>query len=127
MFLCEKVTTIHNNIIVNIKSPIKNLNDNDLINIKIIFNLVLESFSIDEFFNAFMIQKQDTWRVVDVNSVPSMQLNKIVNDSVVSMLKFDGNIDLRDEKGQPSKFIDNISTKINEAIKKYGFGVKSLQ
>lgn len=125
-FLCfyvKNVTIIQNNFIVDIKAPIKNLNDIDLINAKAMFNLELKVDEVDKFFNSLMSVKQDTWRVIDLNSMLSMSLNKIVNENTISMLKADGNIDLRDVKAQLSKFNDNISNLINDEVGKYGLKV----
>lgn len=125
-FLCfyvKNVTIIQNNFIVDIKAPIKNLNDIDLINAKAMFNLELKVDEVDKFFNSLMSVRQDTWRVIDLNSMLSMSLNKIVNENTISMLKADGNIDLRDVKAQLSKFNDNISNLINDEVGKYGLKV----
>lgn len=125
-FLCfyvKNVTIIQNNFIVDIKAPIKNLNDIDLINAKAMFNLELKVDEVDKFFNSLMSVRQDTWKVIDLNSMLSMSLNKIVNKNTISMLKADGNIDLRDVKAQLSKFNDNISNLINDEVGKYGLKV----
>ena len=125
-FLCfyvKNVTIIQNNFIVDIKAPIKNLNDIDLINAKAMFNLELKVDEVDKFFNSLMLVRQDTWRVIDLNSMLSMSLNKIVNENTISMLKADGNIDLKDVKAQLSKFNDNISNLINDEVGKYGLKV----
>ena len=128
-FLCfyvKNVTVIQNSFIVDIKAPIKNLNDVDLISEKVMFNLELKVEDIDKFFNSLMTIRQDTWRVIDLNSMLSMSLNKIVNENTISMLKADGNIDLRDIKGQLSKFNEDISNLINNEVSKYGLKVNTF-
>ena len=128
-FLCfyvKNVTIIQNNFIVDIKAPIKNLNDTDLINAKVMFNLELIAEDIDKFFNSLMSIRQDTWRVIDLNSMLSMSLNRIVSDNTIHMLKDDGNIDLRDVKVQINKFNKDISDLINIEIEKYGLKVNTF-
>ena len=128
-FLCfyvKNVTIIQNTFMVDIKAPIKNLNDVDLISEKAMFNLELKVEDIDKFFNSLMSIRQDTWRVIDLNSMLSMSLNKIVSDNTICMLKADGNIDLRDTKGQLSKFTESISNLINNEIEKYGLKVNTF-
>ena len=128
-FLCfyvKNVTVLQNSFIVDIKAPIKNLNDTDLINAKAHFNMELKAEDIDLFFNSLMSIKQETWRVIDINSMLSTTLNKIVNDNTINMVKNDGNIDLRDIKGQISKFTDEIKSLINNEISKYGLKVNSF-
>ena len=41
---------------------------------------------IDLFFNSLMSIKQDTWRMIDINSMLSTILNKIVNDNTINMV-----------------------------------------
>lgn len=106
-----------------IKAPIKNLNDIDLISEKAHFNMELKAEDIDLFFNSLMSIKQDTWKMIDVNSMLSTQLNKIVNESVVTKIKQDGNIDLRDVKGQINKFTEDIKNLIDNEVAKYGLKV----
>ena len=128
-FLCfyvKNVTILHNSFIVDIKAPIKNLNDTDLVNAKSHFNIELKVDDIDLFFNSLISIKQDTWRMIDLNSMLSTQLNKIINESVINMIKQDGNIDLRDVKGQISKFTDEIKSVIDNEISKYGLKVNAF-
>ena len=106
-----------------IKAPVKNLNDIDLISEKAHFNMELKAEDIDLFFNSLMSIKQDTWKMIDVNSMLSTQLNKIVNENVVTKIKQDGNIDLRDVKGQINKFTEDIKNLIDNEVAKYGLKV----
>ena len=129
-FLCfyvKNVTIIQNTFIVDIKAPIKNLNDVDVISEKATFNLELKVEDNDKFFNSLISIRQDTWRVIDLNSMLSMTLNKIISDNTISMLKNDGNIDVRDVKGQLSKFSDEIIKLINDEVAKYGLNVQLLR
>lgn len=128
-FLCfyvKNVTVLQNSFIVDIKAPIKNLNDTDLINAKVHFNMELKAEDIDLFFYSLMSIKQETWRMIDINSMLSTTLNKIVNENTINMVKNDGNIDLRDIKGQISKFTDEIKSLINNEISIYGLKVNSF-
>ena len=64
--------------------------------------------------------------MIDLNSMLSTQLNKIINESVINMIKQDGNIDLRDAKGQISKFMDEIKSVIDNEVSKYGLKVNAF-
>ena len=126
-FLCfyiKNVTVLHNSFIVDIKAPIKNLNDTDLISEKAHFNIEIQADDIDLLFNSLMAVKQDTWRMIDVNSMLSTQLNKLISENVIDSIKKDGNIDLRDIKSQISKFTNNIKDLIDNELLKYGLRVK---
>ena len=125
-FLCfyvRNLTTIQNSFIVEIKAPIKNLNDIDLISEKAHFNMEFKADDIDLFFNSLIAIKQDIWKMIDVNSMLSTQLNKIVNENVINKIKQDGSIDLRDVKGQINKFTEDIKNLIDNEVSKYGLKV----
>lgn len=129
-FLCfyvRNVTTIQNSFAVEFKTAIKNLNDTDVINIKATYNLELISSDIDMFFNTLISMKQDTWKVIDINTMLSTQLNRIISENTINMLKEDGNLDLRDVKAQISKFTDNITNLINNEVAKYGLKVNMFK
>ena len=129
-FICyflKNTTVVQNNLILEIKTPIKNLNDVDLINVKINYNLKLIDKDIDEFFNSMMTIRQDTWRIFDINTMLSTSLNKIVSETIVKMLKEDGDIDLRNPKDQINNFLDVISDLINNEVSKYGLKVDMFE
>ena len=129
-FLCfylKNHTIIQNVINLNVKEPIKNLNDEDLINLNLVFNMELVAFDIDLFFNSLISMKQDSWKMIEVTSMMSTSINKIVNDDVVNMLKNDGNIDLRDPEAQINKFEDSIKNDINKEVEKYGLLVEKFK
>ena len=79
------------------------------------------------FFNTLISMKQDTWKVIDINTMLSTQLNKIISENTINMLKEDGNLDLRDVKAQISKFTDNITNLINNEVAKYGLKVNMFK
>ena len=129
-FLCfylKNHTVIQNVINLNVKEPIKNLNDEDLINLNLVFNMELVAFDIDLFFNSLISMKQDSWKMIEVTSMMSTSINKIVNDDVVNMVKNDGNIDLRDPKTQVNKYEDSIKNDINKEVEKYGLLVEKFK
>lgn len=125
-FYIRNTTIIPNNFRVDFDALIKNLNEEDKIHIAVNYNLELTIEDVELFFKTLVGMRQDSWKVVDVNTMLSDNLSSIVSENTINMLKEDGNLDLRDATGQIGKFTNNISNLINEAVKQYGLKVNNF-
>lgn len=129
IFICfyiKNQTLINNNVNFSIKTKIKCLNDTDEMNVNISYDICFRVIDIDTFFHKLISIRQDTFRVIDVNSMLSENLRKIIIGSLTEQLANDGNLDLRDVRGQLNKFSENIKNLINEEVKSYGMEVNSF-
>ena len=129
-FLCfyvRNVTTIQYNYDIEFKSAIKNLNNTDLVLVKANYSIEFIVSDVDLFFNKLIAMRQDDWKMIDVNSMLSTSINKIISENTISMLKEDGNLDLRDIFAQINKFSDKITELLNELLAQYGLKVNTFR
>ena len=129
-FLCfyvRNVTPIQYSCDVEFKSTIKNLNDTDLISVKASYSIEFIVSDVDLFFNSLISMRQDDWKMIDVNSMLSTSINKIISENITGMLKEDGNLDLRDIFRQINKFSDKTIELLNELVVKYGLKVNTFR
>lgn len=125
-FYMKNITMLNNNFVVKINSKIKKLDTDDSINIQVNYIMSLGVGDIDKFFGFFTGMKQDSWTETEVNSYMSSNLRLIIEKNTIEMLHLDGDIDLRNPKGQISKFIDTIKSLIQNDVEKYGLKVNNF-
>lgn len=122
-FVCyylKKDTKLNNTINLSIKTSIKKINTNDKISLGIKYNLLYFVKDHNVFFDKLVSLKQDTWKVVDVNSALSSKINSIISNIVIDSIEKDGNLDLKDAKGQIESFNNDIVEQINLYINEFG-------
>ena len=120
-FYIRNLTQISNVLNFNVKPYVKKLTEEDLINVKLTYDMSVEVTDIDKFFYSFIEKKQDSWTKVDINSFLSVSLNSIINDIVVEKLKNEGGYDLKNGLNQVKSYDKDIENKIDEEISKYAF------
>lgn len=128
-FVCyylKKETKFNSILSLSLKSKVKKVETSDEISVGLKYNFLFFVENIDVFFNKLISLKQDTWKIIDINSALSSKLNEIVIKIVNDGISNDGNLNLKDTKGQIESFNAKIVENINTYVSEYGIKLESI-
>ena len=128
-FVCyylKKETKFNSILNISFKSKVKKVESGDEISVGVKYNLLFFVENIEVFFNKLISLKQDTWKVIDINSAISSKLNEIVLSIVTEGISSNGNLDLKDTKSQIDSFNEKIIEKINAYASEFGIKLEVI-